>query len=463
MSQVLHTWKKISLKLFFPEKKRMLFWALMGPMLLLFSSVVLTLHTAPLPSILMVMGIFLLVTFYFAPPKISNFAFLGVALFSLFCLKAGERGFTWFDFFWNVQYLTSLFVAQKMILSAKEYILDRVDSLKSLEEDKELWKSRFDTLREKIESDREVWEKEIEVANEEAKEKVAYAESLRRLVETAHTTIRQLEESRSDVDGQSYDQTALLQNQRESIVSCVDAMSQMKLKDEEIASLKSKIQEASSQAPAISSDDAAAEIAFLKEELEHAKESEREVIALQKKLSQAEANSKKATKVAKLEEKLSLALEESKEAQKRLKSTKEEAETARIEMEKLALALKESQEAQGELKSVKEEAEATKAQMERLAEENKELEALLEESEKSDPYVIEGKEMGADDVVRVISELNEAREQNYQLEILLSDAKEKLEELQSAVESRRNRNQQLLKTNADKPITLQGLAKKAKR
>lgn len=456
MLQVMHVWKKISLKLFFPEKKRLLFWALTGPILLIFSSVVLTLPTAPLPSILLVMGVFLLIVFNFAIPKIANLAFFGVALFSILCLKAGSKGFIWFDFFWNVQYLTSLFIAQKMITAAREYIFDSVDSLKSLEDDKVLWEGRFDTLREKLESDREVWEKEIEAAKEEAKEKVAYADSLRRLVETAHLKIRDLEEGQEEKKVTTYDQAPLLQKQREMIISFVDARYQLKSKDQEIETLKKALEENyqnSPQHPNASS----AEVAFLKEELEHAKEAEREMIALQKQLTQIQAKQEKAKdqtkKMAALEKRLSESEEKRYSVEDQLKKVLGESTLSKKELE----FLREKSE------SFAQEAKSSVLEMKRLAKEKSELEQLLDEAGKSQPFVIEGKEMETSDVIRLINELNEVREQNYQLEILLSDAKEKLEELQSAVESRRNRNQELLKANPNKPITLQGLAKKLKK
>lgn len=364
MSQVTQLWKKISLKLFFPEEKRLLFWSLLGPLLLLFSSIVLVLPSAPLQSLLLTVGVFLLIAFYFAPEKITQFALGAVALFAIFCLKGQERGISFFDVIWTVQYLTSLFVAQRMIFSTREYVCHNVESLHSIESDKLLWESRFDTLREKIDSDREVWESEIEAAKEEADESVAYAESLRRLVETAHTTIRELEQE-PKVESVTYDQHALLQNQRESFVSSIDSMRLIKEKDEIITRLENQMDQKSCE--------------------------NYETAALESKLQAQES----------------------------------------------------------EISSKDQQIE--------------DLEQMLKEQEESEKLFVDGKEIDSDGVIRILNELNEAREQNYQLEILLSDAKEKLEELQSAVESRRERNQDLLKTSAQNPITLQGLAKRAKR
>lgn len=179
----------MSLKLFFPQEKWVIFWVLMGPFLLLCSSILWILSSAPLQAVVLMLGIFLMMASYFAPQKIAQISLGLILLFTLYCIKGQEfRGVLW-----SLQLALSLFVIQETIFSAKSYLFSSVKLKKEFEEDAQLWRSRFETLREKIESDREVWEGEIDTANNHAQKQVAYANSLRRLVETAHGQIRMLE------------------------------------------------------------------------------------------------------------------------------------------------------------------------------------------------------------------------------------------------------------------------------
>ncbi len=414
MSDVKKLWRKLSLRLFFPEERRLLIWTLVGPLLLVCSSLVLLSSFAPLQTLLLAMGVTLLLTFYFAPEKIAQFAFGGVIVFSLYCLKANSEKISFLEVVWTTQYVLSLFIAQKMIFSTKEYLLTTVKSYRAIVSDKELWESRFDTLREKIESDRKVWEIEIEAANNQAEEQVAYAKSLRRLVETAHSTIRQLEQR--PVLEDEFDQLANLQHGRELLVSSVDSMRLIKEKDQRILELES----------------------LLVDTDVHQKHQE-----LEKQQQLQQSVEQKLEKQIEKQLELEQHLEKQQDAQFQLEQQLEKQQAIEKQLEKqLEMHLEKQQafEKEQELKQAK-----------------------VDQLKKKSTIIIEGKEIGKEGVLRMLADLNDAREKNYQLEVLLRDSKEKLCDLESAYESRHSRNQQLLKTNTEKPITLQSLAKRAKK
>lgn len=228
-------WKKIRLNLFFPEEKRAVFWVLVGPILLLFSSIVLLCSFAPLQSLILTLGVVLLITSYFAPERIAQI-YLGLTIiFSLYSLRGQTSMISATELIWTLQFILALYVAQQSIFHTKGFVLSSARLKKGLEDDNDLWRSRFDTLREKIANDRQVWESEIELAKAEVEEKVAYAQSLRRLVETAHSQIRMLEER--EPEGQPLDEI------RQNLVQTIDTMSLLKEKDDRIAQLESRLGE----------------------------------------------------------------------------------------------------------------------------------------------------------------------------------------------------------------------------
>lgn len=191
-------WCKMVKTFFFPEEERALFWVLVGPVFLCSSALVLLASLAPLQALLLFMGSLLLLVSYFAPERIAQLAFVLLALFSLYCLRTSSVLSGWFGTFWAIQLILSLYISQQSVLSGKEIIRLRKRQLKELDSDNHLWRSRFETLCEKMESDREVWESEIELERQKSEENVAYMESLRRLIETAHAQIRELEQKHQD-------------------------------------------------------------------------------------------------------------------------------------------------------------------------------------------------------------------------------------------------------------------------
>ena len=399
MSDLVQLWKKMSLKLFFPEEKRNLFWLLIGPILLLCSALVLLSNFAPLQTLLLSMGVFLLLASYLAPKKIAQFSLGLTLLFAIFCLRGKTSSVSLTEFFWTMQYLLALFVAQQTIFASKEYSITSSTLRHDLEEDGLLWRSRFETLREKIDSDREVWEAEIEDSRVKAEEKNAYAESLRRLMQTAHAQIRKLEE-RPQVDDE-YDQMAHLKEKRSLLISTIDHIASLKVKDQRIQSLQMQLDESGSDSSVI-------------------EEKDQLIQSLQIQLDESECDSSDI-----------------------------------VEKDQQILMLE-------DLLKVAEENKVSASEVKEKDEKIEELEELLQVVDgESATIVIEGKEIDQEGVLRMLKQLNEAREQNYQLELLLSNAKEKYEELENTFEVRRSRNQDLLTTTKDKPITLQSLSRKA--
>ncbi len=235
-------WKKLRVRLFFPEEKRAVFWVLVGPILLLFSSIVLLSSFAPLKSLILTLGVVLLITSYFAPERIAQIYLGLIIIFSLYSLKNQSSLISLTELIWTLQFILALYVAQQSIFHTKGFVLSSARLKKGLEEDNDLWRTRFDTLREKMTNDRQVWESEIELAKSEVEEKIAYAQSLRNLVQTAHSQIRMLEDQEPKI--QEFDQTPLIAEVRQNLVQTIDAMMLLKEKDEMIEQLEALLSEA---------------------------------------------------------------------------------------------------------------------------------------------------------------------------------------------------------------------------
>ena len=87
---------------------------------------------------------------------------------------------------------------------------------------------------------------------------------------------------------------------------------------------------------------------------------------------------------------------------------------------------------------------------------------MLEEEEGEEQGLISEMRKSFVETIDLSAQLRQKDEKIEELEAVLTETKEKLEVLQNAYESRRSRNQELLQTNRDKPITLQSLSRKRK-
>jgi hypothetical protein len=102
----------------------------------------------------------------------------------------------WLD--WNVLWLGSLFLSlylgYEIIGEVQAIFAKKEVNEMGLTRDVDLWKTRFETLREKIDSDKEVFETEILKQESAVKEKGAEMDSLRVLIGISHKETRRLEE-----------------------------------------------------------------------------------------------------------------------------------------------------------------------------------------------------------------------------------------------------------------------------
>ena len=100
--------------------------------------------------------------------------------------------------FWNVGWvftlLLSLWVSYEMIGEVQGITQQKDLSYKEMEKGVDLWKTRFETLRDKITSDKEVWEGEIEKLEQRIIEKKDEADSLRVLIKISHKETKRAEE-----------------------------------------------------------------------------------------------------------------------------------------------------------------------------------------------------------------------------------------------------------------------------
>ncbi len=99
---------------------------------------------------------------------------------------------------WNLGYLgtilISLFLSYEISSQARSVFEGREFQKKELERDVELWKSRFETLHEKITSDKEVVDCEIDKLEKVIEARKKEIESLRVLIALSHRETRRAEE-----------------------------------------------------------------------------------------------------------------------------------------------------------------------------------------------------------------------------------------------------------------------------
>jgi len=96
---------------------------------------------------------------------------------------------------WAFTLLISLWVGYEMIGEVQGITSERDLSYKELEKGVDLWKTRFETLRDKIASDKEVWEGELGKLEEIIAEKKDEADSLRVLIQVSHKETKRAEEA----------------------------------------------------------------------------------------------------------------------------------------------------------------------------------------------------------------------------------------------------------------------------
>ena len=108
------------------------------------------------------------------------------------------------DFIWKIIWIATLCIplilAYEMTGQIKKRVQTKDLSEKELTRDVELWKSRFETLHEKIGGDKEVWEEEMDKLNQVVQDKKEEVDSLRVLIQVSHKETRKAEEQIAELE-----------------------------------------------------------------------------------------------------------------------------------------------------------------------------------------------------------------------------------------------------------------------
>ena len=185
----MNTWNRIREKLFPPPESKWLSWLIVPACFLVTSALVVLVQTNLKEAIALFMALGILVLYAITGKKSlflgGFFAFMGVVTY-LFWLE------------WNIPWLGTIFLSLYLsyeITGEVQNIFDVKENVeKDLRRDLDLWKSRFETLREKIGEDKQILETEIEKHEQIAIEKQRELESLRVLISISHKETRRAED-----------------------------------------------------------------------------------------------------------------------------------------------------------------------------------------------------------------------------------------------------------------------------
>ena len=186
MSEFIQMWRKIESMAFAPQNSRLLIWICIGPLFLLAAAVVALLAHAPFNALVLLVSVLGIALSWKVSERVGSAIVAAVVIFALFCFQSLTRDLWIWNAFWLITVTLGLGVSVFSIIEAKRYFHNESDRLQELLKDRDLWQSRFETIKEKIEQDREVWEREIDLAKEELAEKQGHVDSLRTLIEVTH-------------------------------------------------------------------------------------------------------------------------------------------------------------------------------------------------------------------------------------------------------------------------------------
>jgi hypothetical protein len=184
----MNIWYKTQEKICPPGEGKWLVWLVIPPLFLGVSAILAKMYGA---SVCPVAFALVIQIFYVMTGK-KNLFLLGVLgwLGTAIYLGLGDL--------WNVGYLgtilLSLFLSYEITGQARLIFQGKESQQKELERDVDLWKTRFETLHEKITSDKEVVEGEIEKLEQVIEARKKEIESLRVLIALSHKETRRAEE-----------------------------------------------------------------------------------------------------------------------------------------------------------------------------------------------------------------------------------------------------------------------------
>ena len=185
----MNTWNRIREKLFPPPEARWLVWVVVPIYFLACSAIVLLIEKSPFHA----GSLFLALAVQFVYAITGN---KSLFLAGFFGFIATVTYLFWLD--WNIAWLAtlsiSLYLGYEITGRVQTLFLEKETVQNELGQGVELWKTRFETLREKMSQDKEVWEGEISKHEQTVDEKKKEMDSLRVLIAISHKETRFAEE-----------------------------------------------------------------------------------------------------------------------------------------------------------------------------------------------------------------------------------------------------------------------------
>ena len=179
-------WNQFREKMFPPPNAKWLVWIMVPSSLLLLSANLLLFETAAIQAGLLSFALLIQIVFALTGRK-TVFTLATTALIGATVYFLGISGKS----LWLGTLFIPLYLSYQITSQVLNLFVDLEGKQKELERDSNLWKTRFETLREKIDGDKEVWEREIDQLSETLAEKQLEMERLRVLIHLSHKETRQ--------------------------------------------------------------------------------------------------------------------------------------------------------------------------------------------------------------------------------------------------------------------------------
>lgn len=195
MDEAKEIWSKVVKRLFFPEKVLSLVWIAIGPLAILCTMIALVAASHALHAFLLTLAMASFVFFWKATFRLSVIFITALFFFASYCIFSSSSINPLLDRLWLLSLFLGLGISLLTTRDAKEYFQESFARSERAEKDRDLWETRFHTLKEKKEGEIELWENEIEGVKFDLQEKCDYIESLKRLVAEVQSELSLKEEA----------------------------------------------------------------------------------------------------------------------------------------------------------------------------------------------------------------------------------------------------------------------------
>ncbi len=181
-------WNLLKEKFFPPPETKWLVHLMVPSFFLVVSALVLIVEKSFFQSGLLALT--LLIELVYAISGKKSFFITGLLLFA-----AASAYCYWMEgnIVWTLTLFISLYLAYEITGEVQTIFLQKESLQKELERDVDLWKNRFETIREKIDGDKVIWETEMDKLTAAIEEKKSEIESLRVLISISHKETRRAE------------------------------------------------------------------------------------------------------------------------------------------------------------------------------------------------------------------------------------------------------------------------------